>query len=152
MTLFLQFPFIVLSLFSLLPPLLSIRYQPFLSCPFLYQPHCGSSFQNNTKPGLLQSPKSWSISKLPHPSWLQSQYAPRYIVSYSAAVWSLPVNTSSKDLISVISVKQVRVKSSLYPHICTVWQMILFFSKRFHTVIKVLSSPDENGFDLEAQL
>jgi hypothetical protein len=43
----------------------------------------------------------------------------------------------------------VRVKSSLYPYICTVSQMIFFFSKPFHTVIKVLSSPDENGFDLE---
>lgn len=68
---------------------------------------------------------------------------------YNAVVWRLPHNTSSEDLISVISVKQVRVKSSLYAYICAVSQIALFFSNIFHTVIKVLYWPDENIFDLQ---
>ena len=70
-------------------------------------------------------------------------------MSYNAIVWRLPVNTSSEDLISVISVKQVRVKSSLYAYICAVSQITSLFSNIFHRIVKVLTSPDENIFDLQ---
>lgn len=51
MTLFLQFPFIVLSLFSLLPPLLSIHYQPFLSFLSFISPTAALRFKTTPNQG-----------------------------------------------------------------------------------------------------
>jgi hypothetical protein len=44
----------------------------------------------------------------------------------------------------------VRFKSSLQPYICNRAHSNLFFYNLFHTVIKLLSSTDENSFDLDS--